>query len=113
MRGVLVVGERTITINGPSPVNLNVSDVTALSFTREFGLFHIVLKSNPIVYVTPILVSFMGFVQIMMEGRNTKVYSALHRLYGGPGRCAKCGFDLRVSLLPCPECGHERVRPVA
>lgn len=113
LRGILTIDSDRLLIEGPHVVSLKLSDIRSLSFRRESGLFHIVLDAEPRVFFTPVLLSIGGLINIMTESRNTKVYTALWQSLRGPGRCAKCKYDLRESTAHCPKCGSVRVRPIA
>jgi hypothetical protein len=111
MNGVLSINGKRISIAGPQSVELVPADISALRFHRAVGQFYIVLVSDPCVYITPYLFAVTKMVRVVLESRNNKVYSALHRLFGGPGRCANCRFDMCASRLPCPRCGGMAVSP--
>jgi|GEM_PF-6750487 len=111
-RGFLTIDANTVIISGSQDVSVAVSEIQSLSFRRKIGLFHIILEADPCVFITPTLFSVPGCVQFVLERRHTAVYTELHRLLRGPGRCAKCNYDMRVSALPCPDCGCDRVRPI-
>jgi hypothetical protein len=112
-RGRMTIDDEGVTIAGPVPVVLRYADIKSLGFRREPGLFHIVLEANPPVYITPVLLNFFGCVNVIAWPQIRRVYTELHRRLGGPGRCAKCGYDMRQSRERCPECGGVSVSPKA
>ena len=111
-RGLLMIDSMGLRIEGAEPAYARFDDIADLSFAREFGLFHIIVRAPTPIFITPVLVSLLGLVNIMLESWNSRVYTALHQKLGGPGRCAKCKYDMRESMLPCPEWGGEIVSPI-
>ena len=111
--GQLTIDPDSVSVDGPQPVMLWLSEIRGLSFRRKFGLFHVVLDAEPSVFFKPVVVSLGGMVNVISESLNTSVYTALWQLLGGPGRCSRCKYDLSQSVGRCPECGSVRIRPIA
>jgi hypothetical protein len=111
--GQMTIDPECVSVDGPQPVRLRLSEIRGLSFRRKLGLFHVVLDAEPKMFFTAVVISLGGMVNVISESLNTSVYTALWQLLGGPGRCARCKYDLRQTIGRCPECGSARIRPVA
>src|SRR5262249_36186209 len=82
-----------------------------LNITSRVGLFYIGVGTSPPVFVTPMLCSLLGVIQIIHPRLNESLYAELHRHVGGLRRCSDCGYDVCLSAVPFPRCAARSFRP--
>lgn len=104
LMGTLHTDEAGLRIDGPAPCQATFSEIQWLGVTSQPGLYCIAVGSSPPVFITPVVLSLFGFLQVLHPPLNEKVYAELYERVGGLRRCASCGCGGRPSAFPCPQC---------
>jgi hypothetical protein len=74
-----------------------------LTLVVMFCIGALVLKASPWFLLVPLVFGTIGGVSALREQfRNDRWLDRTFK-----GLCTQCGYDLRGSIIRCPECGHD------